>query len=153
YPTYDPAVIERILELRANPPENLRRVPGPRAILYYLHRDAPLQAAGHQLPRAPTTIWRILRRHGCIAVRPRPAQQPLERPAPLTAWQLDFKDASPVPADPDGGKRQHVVEILNTVDTGTSLLLDAQVREDYTAETSIAAVATLVGSQGLPAAV
>lgn len=44
---------------------------------------------------------------------------------PLTAWQLDFKDASTVPPDPDG-KRQQVVEVLNTVDTGTSILLNAQ---------------------------
>jgi hypothetical protein len=144
YPAYAAAVIDRFLEIRAHPPEHLRRIPGPRAILYYLQRDADLQTAAYRLPRSPTTIWHILRRHGCIAVRSRHEHEPLERPAPLTAWQLDFKDASTVPADPEGGKRQHVVEIRNTVDTGTSLLLDAQVREDYTAETSIAAVADLV---------
>jgi hypothetical protein len=35
--------------------------------------------------------------------------QPLERPVPMSSWQIDFKDVSSVPADPDG-KRQHVVE-------------------------------------------
>jgi hypothetical protein len=35
----------------------------------------------------------------------------------MTMWQLDFKDVSTVPADPDG-KRQHVVEVLDTVDAG-----------------------------------
>jgi hypothetical protein len=30
----------------------------------------------------------------------------------LTSWQLDFKDVSTVPADPDG-KRAHVVEVLD----------------------------------------
>ncbi len=35
----------------------------------------------------------------------------------MTMWQLDFKDVSTVPADPDG-KRQHVVKVLDTVDAG-----------------------------------
>jgi hypothetical protein len=30
-----PAVVQRILEIRVEPPENLQRVPGPEAILYY----------------------------------------------------------------------------------------------------------------------
>jgi hypothetical protein len=153
YPTYAAAVIERILDIRAQPPEHLRRIPGPRAILYYLQRDTALQAAGHRLPRSPTTIWHILHQHGCIAVRSPREHEPLDRPAPLTSWQLDFKDASTVPADPAGGKRQHVVEILNTVDAGTSLFLDCQAREDYTAETSIRAVADLVRQHGVPEAV
>jgi hypothetical protein len=42
---------------------------------------------------------------------------------------------SSVPADPEG-KRQHVVETLNIIDTGTSVLLDAHVRPDFTAETA-----------------
>src|SRR6266849_9536628 len=41
-----PAVVQRILEIRLEPPENLQRVPGPEAILYYLHRDPALKAAG-----------------------------------------------------------------------------------------------------------
>jgi len=45
----------------------------------------------------------------------------------MTAWQADFKDVSSVGAEPEG-KRQHVVETLNLVDSGTSVLLDAQVR-------------------------
>ena len=39
-----------------------------------------------------------------------------------------------MPAETDG-KQQHVVEVLNTVDTGTSILVNAQVREGFTAET------------------
>lgn len=147
-PRVAPAVVERILEIRDQPPEGLRRTPGPKAILYYLHRDPQMQALGG-LPRAPRTVWRILVQHGRIARPARPTHEPLERPAPLTSWQLDFKDASTVAAAPEG-KRSHVVEVLNTVDVGTSLLLDAQAREDFTAETSVQAVATLVRAQGLP---
>jgi hypothetical protein len=68
---------------------------------------------------------------------------------PLTSWQLDFKDASTVSADAEG-KRQHVVEVLNTVDVGTSMLLGAEARADYTMATAIEAVAQTVQQHGLP---
>jgi hypothetical protein len=61
-----PTVVQRILEIRVAPPENLQRVPGPEAILSYLHRDLTLQQAGVHLPRSQTTIWKILRQAGCI---------------------------------------------------------------------------------------
>ena len=83
---------------------------------------------------------------------PQRTHHPVERPAPLTHWQLDFKDVFTVPADPDG-KRQHVVEVLDTVDAGTSILLGAQVRPDFTPETAIHAVADLVQQHGLPQAI
>jgi len=57
-----------------------------------------------------------------------------------------------VPADPDG-KRQHMVEVLNTVDEGTSVLLEAQVGADFHAETTRAPVADLFVRHGLPEAV
>jgi hypothetical protein len=50
-----PAVVQRILEIRLAPPENLQRVPGPEAILYYMHRDLALKQAGVRLPRSQTT--------------------------------------------------------------------------------------------------
>jgi len=46
-----PALVQRILEIRVAPPENLQRVPGPEAILYYLHRDPAFKQAGVRLPR------------------------------------------------------------------------------------------------------
>ena len=39
YPQVHPRIVQRILEIREHPPENLQRTPGKRAILYYLHRD------------------------------------------------------------------------------------------------------------------
>jgi hypothetical protein len=65
----------------------------------------------------------------------------------MTCWQIDFKDVSSVPADPDG-KRQHVVETLNIIDTGTSILLDAHVRSDFTAETALEALALTLAKYG-----
>ena len=70
----------------------------------------------------------------------------------MSAWQLDFKDVSTVPPEPDG-KRQHVVEVLNTVDVGTSILVQAQVREDFTAETTLQAVVETLQAHGVPEAI
>jgi hypothetical protein len=142
-------VVDRVLELRDQPPEGLGRTPGPKALLYYLPRDAELAASGERLPRSSRTIYRLLQQAGRIR-RPLPhLAEPTERPAPMSQWQLDFKDASTVPAEVDG-KRQHVVEVLNTVDMGTSVLVEAQVRADFNAETTLAEVASLLCTHGCP---
>jgi anti-anti-sigma regulatory factor len=117
-----PLVVDHILTIRDAPPANLGRIPGPKAILYYLQQEATTTLVGHQLPRSTRTIWRILRQHQRILGPPLRTHHPVERPEPLTSWQLDFKDVSSVPADPEG-KQQHVVETLDTVDVGTSSLL------------------------------
>jgi hypothetical protein len=127
-------VVQRILEIRTAPPENLQRVPGPEAILYYLQRDPSLKDAGVRLPRSQTSIWNILRQAGCIAQEPHRKPKPLELRQPGEEVQLDLKDASSVPADPQG-KRQHVVEIANFVDAGTSIWLHRQVSAAFDAET------------------
>ena len=49
--------------------------------------------------------------------------------------QLDFKDATSVPPDPDGKQQQ--MEICNFVDAGTSTWLMAQARSDFNAETAL----------------
>jgi transposase InsO family protein len=124
-------------------------VPGPEAILYYLHRDPALQQAGVPLPRSQTTIWNVLRQAGCIAQDRRRRPKLLELRQPGEEVQLDLKDASSVPADPEG-KRQHVVEIANFVDAGTSIWLHRQVRSDFDAETLLEVVAQFLRERGLP---
>ena len=151
-PRLSPRVVDRILEIRDAPPDHLQRTPGPKAILYYLGRDADLAAAGLRLPRSTRTVWQILRQHGRIALPGERRHQPIERPAPMTAWQLDFKDVSTVPPEPDG-KQQHVVEVLTTVDVGTSILVNAQVREDFTAETTLQALVETFQAHGVPESV
>lgn len=145
---YAPALIERILAIRDLPPNQLQRTPGPKAIRYYLEQDEELRLSGARLPQT-TTIWKILTAHGRIPRRQRPTHEPLPRPAPLVAWQLDFKDVSSVPADPQG-KQQHGVETLNGVDVGTSIVLDAAVRDDFAADTAIVAVTDTLRNHGLP---
>jgi hypothetical protein len=46
-----PKLVEAILDIRDHPPEDLKRVPGPKAILYYLHHNPVYQAFGEGLPR------------------------------------------------------------------------------------------------------
>ncbi len=82
-------VVDRILEMRDQPPEGLGRTPGPKALLYYLPRDAHLAASGERLPRSSRTIYRILQQAGRIAHRLPHVQEPQERPAPMSHWQLD----------------------------------------------------------------
>lgn len=148
-PRLSDAVITRILEIRDQPPQNLGRIPGPKAILYYLQQEASTTLAGERLPRSTRTIWLVLHQHQRIVLSPTRTRRPTELPEPMSSWQLDFKDAGTVPADPDG-KQQHVVEVLDTVDIGTSLLINAQPRADFTMATAIAAIATTVQEQGLP---
>ena len=38
-PPLDARVIDRLLEIRDQPPDNLQRTPGPKTILYFLGRD------------------------------------------------------------------------------------------------------------------
>ena len=148
----DSQVVDRVLEIRDDPPEGLCRTPGPKAILYYLKRDEALKECGLRLPKSTRTIHRILQENGRIAVRLPKRAEPIERPAPMQHWQLDFKDASTVPADPHG-KKQHVVETLNIIDQGTSILVAHHVRSDFTAETALVSVAQTFTEQGLPTSI
>ena len=95
-------------------------------------------------------MWKILRKLGYILDAPERKRKPLELRDPLEEVQMDFKDATTVPADADG-KRQHVVEVLNFVDAGTSILLSAQAHADFHAETALEAVVHFLRQQGLPA--
>jgi transposase InsO family protein len=149
-PSTPPEVVQRILDLRDQPPENLQRVPGPRALLYYLPRHREGLPEDVRLPRSTKTIWKILRQHDRILVDRRRRSKPREQLDPLQEVQIDFKDASSVPADPLG-KRQHVVETCNFVDAGTSIWLHAPVREDFTAATALEAVVEFLQLYGLPA--
>lgn len=145
-------VKERIQEMRLAPPENLKRTPGPKALLYYLHKDETLRASGHRLPRSTRTVWHILDEAGLIERAEPRLRSPLPLREPLEEVQMDFKDAStvlPDPTNPDG-KRQHVIEVCNFLDAGTSILLSAQVHEDFHAETAFQAVVAFLRQHGLP---
>jgi hypothetical protein len=95
-------------------------------------------------------IWKILSQNGRIA-RPGPQKphQPQPRPEPLAEWQVDYKDATTVRVEPDG-KKAHVVEVLNIIDVGTSLLVEAVARSDFNAETALQTMVEVLKKHGLP---
>lgn len=152
YRKVTPEVRNRILAIRDNPPDGLRRRPGPKTILYFLHRQPDLPAEA--LPTSTRTIWQVLVEAGRIP-RPRPMRhQPIERPAPDAVWAMDFKDISTVRGDPEEtGKRQHWVEALTLIDEGTSRYTDVHVRADFRMATTIVALASTFLLRGLPQAV
>ncbi len=151
YFRWDERVIRRIVEMRFAPPENLKRVPGPRALLYYLPRDPELQGAQVPLPRSSRTIWKILHTTGCLLPRSKEPPHPNDLREPLEEIQMDFKDVGSVsPEQSPQGKRQHVVEVCNFVDAGTSIALSAQAREDFHEQTALEAVITFLRQYGCP---
>jgi len=149
----DPRIEAEILAIRDEPPEGLRRTPGPKAILYYLPRRLTLWESHLRLPTSTRTVYEILKRNQRIASRPAsPEPSDLPRPTPLSCWQIDFKDVSSVKDDPvePTDKQQHIAEAFNIVDEGTSLLLWSEVRTDFTAETLLASLAQAIERNGLP---
>ncbi len=143
------AAVERILAIRDHPPEGLKRVPGPKAIAYYLQKMEETDPVGCHLPTSSSTIWKILDQQQRI-LRPLPvAHEPTLLAEPMISWQIDFKDVTTVAPELDG-KRQHGVETLNMVDTGTSILVDNPMRTDFNAETVIDTVAHTFQQVGCP---
>jgi transposase InsO family protein len=148
-PGWGEKVVNQILEIRDHPPEQLGRIPGPVTILYYLHKDPSFRQAGISVPRSTRTIWKILD-HQHRILRPSPRWlDPEERPEPGVEWGMDFHDVSSVPAEPEG-KQQHVVEILNLVDHGSSAVVASEPGSEYTAETALRAVAGMLLKKGCP---
>lgn len=145
----EPAVITKILAIRDDPPDNLKRTPGPVAIKYYLHQDEELKQQGYYLPTSTSTIWTILDENGRIERPAKGEHELVSRAAPMTAWQIDFKDVTTVVTEP-GGKQMHLVESLDMVDCGTSILVDNPARPDYNAETVLASLATTLQQYGCP---
>jgi hypothetical protein len=147
-PALPQSVVERILALRDEPPAHLRRVPGPKTLLYFLHHDDAAQALGVPLPRSSRTIYRVLRANGRIACDLPHLRQPLTPPAPLEEIQADFTDIGTVPPDPLG-KRQHAVETCFFEDVGSRHVVYAEVSSDFHAETALAAVIACLRRTGL----
>ncbi len=148
-PGIAPEVVTSILAIRDDPPEGLNRTPGPVAIKYYLPRDPALQTRGYHLPSSTSTIWRILDQNGRILRPAASPHQPVSREAPLQAWQMDFKDVTTVKGEQDD-KQLHLVETLDIVDSGTSILLDNPARPDFNAETALICWVATLRQYGCP---
>jgi len=89
YFRWDIRLTQRIMQMRLAPPEHLKRVPGPRALLSSLPPDPQLPAARIPLPRSSRTIWKILHATGCLLTRCKEPPHPSELRAPVEEIQLD----------------------------------------------------------------
>src|SRR6266700_5561131 len=126
---------------------NGHRGPEPTSTICTGIRRGLAQSCPFRVPHVP--VFRILRQHGCILDRPDRHHRPQDRPLPMEEIQLDFNDATSVPPDPEG-KQQHVVEICNFVDAGTSTWLMAEARSDFHAETALEGVIGFLTRYGRP---
>ena len=144
---YDPDVIEAVLDIRDHPPEYCPRTPGPAVIQYELAQR--FADTDKRFPRSTSTIWTILDQHQRIIRPSKREREPIERPDPMTHWEIDFTDITSIPGDPDG-KRQHAVEMFNVVDRGTSILVESTASDDYNTESSIIAMTSVFLVEGLP---
>ena len=84
-------LVDRLLEIRDDPPEGLGRTPGPKAILYYLSRDETLKEQQLHLPKSTRTVHRLLRENGRIAPRLPTVTSPMERPAAMQGLPTRFQ--------------------------------------------------------------
>src|SRR5215471_2948014 len=112
---WDVLVTQKMVEMRLAPPENLQRVPGPRALLYYLPRDesvargtpplAPLQPNERARSCMRLVVWsRVPKSH--------PIPPSCESPWKRSRW-MQKEGGSVSPDQSPQGKRQHVVEVCN----------------------------------------
>jgi hypothetical protein len=89
-------------------------------------------------PHAPSLVS-SKRINGLLNIGPT-SQSRSSSLAPMQEWQLDLKEVSTVRPDPSdpAGKQMPVVETLDVVDGGTSVVLDTQVHPQFTAQTALA---------------
>lgn len=145
---YDDEVIATVLDIRDNPPDYCPRVPpGPAVIQYELQQR--FSETNKRYPGSTSTIWKILDLNQRIIRSSRREHEPIERPAPMTHWEVDFADITSIPVDPEG-KQQHAAEMLNVLDRGTSILIESTASDNYNTETSIIAMASVFLMEGLP---
>ena len=148
-PPPSPVLLDRLLDLRTNPPAELNRVPGPRTLAYYLAIDPALKEQAIEPFHSTSTIYKWLVRLGCYTRPALKKAQPFERVEPLESIAIDFKDSSSVELEPDS-KKQHLVEVLNFIDEGTSVLWEAVARDDFNAQTVLETLFEVFERQGLP---
>ena len=132
-----PVVRNAILSWREQLKDVYKRTVGSKTILYHLHHDPLLQQQAAFIPLSASTIWRVLKEGGRIPTRLY-EHHPIERPAPMEHWEMDF------------GQLADQIEFFAVVDRGTSILVDTQTATHCNAETALLAVAKLLLFNGLP---
>jgi transposase InsO family protein len=130
-------------DLRHELSERFHRKAGAKTILYGLQQYQKTHAVPFKLPKAVSTITRILHELNLI-LPPRPIfHEPLTLPAPMEEWEMDFGEIYL-------GDVEGVFEFFVVVDRGTSRLVYIEGGAGYNGETALAAVVRLLEQCGLP---
>ncbi len=130
-------------ELRRELTEQFHRKAGAKTILYGLQKYGQTQRLPFALPKACSTITRILHDLGWITPPRSVWHEPLDLPPPMEEWEMDFGEIFL-------GEDEGVFESFVVVDRGTSRLVYLEGGSGYNAETALEAVVRLFDTCGLP---
>jgi hypothetical protein len=83
-----PALEMKVITIRDDPPDGLKRTPGCDAIHYYL-QNAPEVKEGEIPLVCPKTINRVLHKYQRILKPSKPEHTPLAQADPMKEWQMD----------------------------------------------------------------
>ena len=143
------ALEAHILHLRDTLTAQYRRRVGARNILYHLQQDPHLKRQVGFIPKSASTVHEVLRRYNRIP-RPKPRLHVPREPAePMQVWELDFADIITA-RSAETDKRKHQVELLDVIDTGSSVALATQVSDRFDAEWTLITLVDVFRSTGLP---
>ncbi len=122
---------------------------GARGIKPYLLKDEELKELEVYIPTSTSTITKVLNDYGRI---PKPAPRmhiAVDRPPPMQVWEIDFTDVTSASSERTE-KKQHQVEALNVIDSGSSVVIDNQVSDRYDAEWSLMTLIDMLYRIGCP---
>jgi hypothetical protein len=116
--------------------ERFNRSAGAKTISYFLKQE---------LPAVPglSSIYKTLHERSYIAPRRKPEHVPLNLPAPMEEWEMNFGEIYLGPAE-------GVFEFFLVVDRGTSRVIYAEASHGYRAQSALEAVVRLFEKHGLP---
>jgi len=130
------AVKDQICALRENLSERFHRSAGAKTIQYFLKQ------AGRWIPSA-SSIVKTLHERAYIPLRHPIEHVPLELPAPMEEWEMDFGEIYL-------GEAEGSLEFFLVVDRGSSRVVYLEGSSGYRAESALESVLRLFEQHGLP---
>jgi hypothetical protein len=155
YFRWDVLVTQKIVEMRFAAPENLKRVPGPRALLYYLPRDESVASRTRTTtPLQPNERARscMLQAAWSLIPKSRPSQRASQAIGRDRGWMR--KDVGTVSPEQSSASANASMwsKFAMRVDAGTSIALSAQAREDFHLPDGVGSGDRLLAKVRMPAA-
>lgn len=133
--------IKYVIDLREELSRKYNRPAGPDLIAHELkERQATTKI---RLPRSSKTVWRILSANGLIAKKSKRVTEPIDLPAPMEEWEIDFGEV--------WIENEGVFEMFLAVDRGTSrvVFLDGMLN-GYNAQAALDVLLQLFIINGTP---